>query len=105
MRGEDIVHRIRKCVIIINIGFYFKVGKSNNFRKPSLNSNLFLNNLRKDKNVLGSYLAGLIEGGRSIIVPKTVRNQKALRALGALGCGAGKFWVSYYINKIEPIIY
>lgn len=30
----------------------------------------------KDDNLLGHYLAGLIEGDGSIIVPKTVRNQK-----------------------------
>ena len=28
---------------------------------------------------LGGYLAGLIEGDGSIIVPKTIRNQKGLR--------------------------
>lgn len=29
-----------------------------------------------DENLLGHYLAGLIEGDGSIIVPKTIRNQK-----------------------------
>lgn len=29
------------------------------------------------RKTLGGYLAGLIEGDRSIIVPKTIRNQKA----------------------------
>ena len=34
-----------------------------------------INNL-KDKNMLGYYLAGLIEGDGSIIVPKKERNEK-----------------------------
>lgn len=43
--------------------------------KSSLNLYTSLANNSSD-NLLGSYLAGLIEGDGSIIVPKTIRNQK-----------------------------
>jgi hypothetical protein len=42
----------------------------------SLDSNLTSkSNSPVNKNLLGGYLAGLIEGDGSIIVPKTIRNQ------------------------------
>jgi hypothetical protein len=41
--------------------------------EPSLDSN---SPSPDNKNLLGGYLAGLIEGDGSIIVPKTIRNQK-----------------------------
>jgi hypothetical protein len=47
-----------------------KVGKLNKTYKSPLDSNSFSSSL------LGGYLAGLIEGDGSIIVPKTIRNQK-----------------------------
>jgi hypothetical protein len=47
--------------------------------KSSFKKILFYSNLKNGSNVtnnLDSYLAGLIEGDGSIIVPKTIRNQK-----------------------------
>jgi len=47
--------------------------------KSSFKQTLFYSNLNNETNLsnnLGSYLAGLIEGEGSIIVPKTIRNQK-----------------------------
>jgi hypothetical protein len=47
--------------------------------KSSLKQNLFYSNLNNIPNLstnLGFYLSGLIEGDGSIIVPKTIRNQK-----------------------------
>lgn len=45
--------------------------------KSSLKSSSYSNSSGDfSKNLLGSYLAGLIEGDGSIIVPKTIRNQK-----------------------------
>src|SRR5271154_1377792 len=47
--------------------------------KSSFKQTLSYSNLKKDleiNNKLGSYLAGLIEGDGSIIVPKAIRNQK-----------------------------
>jgi hypothetical protein len=43
--------------------------------KSSLKHDLFHSCYETNK-LLGHYLAGLIEGDRSIIVPKTIRNQK-----------------------------
>jgi hypothetical protein len=53
--------------------------KTNGYRikKSSLNqSNSYLKGSLTNNNLLGSYLAGLIEGDGSIIVPKTIRSQK-----------------------------
>ena len=53
------------------------------------------------RKTLGGYLAGLIEGDGSIIVPKTIRNQKAPRTpCGAFFGGAGKFKFKIYIGFI-----
>jgi hypothetical protein len=62
-----------KVRIFIDLYFIVKVGKSNKIPKPSLDSNHLSDD--SSKNLLGSYLAGLIEGDGSIIVPKTIRNQ------------------------------
>jgi hypothetical protein len=57
--------------------FYLLVGNSNNFSEFSSKSNSSsFYNPSVNKNLLGSYLAGLIEGDGSIIVPKTIRNQR-----------------------------
>jgi len=50
------------------------VGILNNSSESSSksNSSSFYNHPRVNKNLLGSYLAGLIEGDGSIIVPKTI---------------------------------
>jgi hypothetical protein len=50
--------------------FFNRVGKLNKTYKSPLDSNSFSSSL------LGGYLAGLIEGDGSIIVPKTIINQK-----------------------------
>ena len=60
-------------------GFLSKISKSSLKRR----SYHFLSNSEPDR-LLGHYLAGLIEGDGSIIVPKTI----TLRALRALGCFA-----------------
>lgn len=52
-------------------GFLSKISKSS-LKRRSYHS---LSNSEPDR-LLGHYLAGLIEGDGSIIVPKTVRNQK-----------------------------
>jgi hypothetical protein len=46
-----------------------KISKSSFERRQYNSSN-------NNNNLLGHYLAGLIEGDGSIIVPKTIRNQK-----------------------------
>jgi hypothetical protein len=53
--------------------FISEVGKSNKTSEPSLDS---VDSSSSSKKLLGGYLAGLIEGDGSIIVPKTIRNQK-----------------------------
>ena len=72
-------------------GFLSKISKSSLKRR----SYHFLSNSEPDR-LLGHYLAGLIEGDGSIIVPKTI----TLRALRALGCFArnpkGKNFVIFY---------
>lgn len=55
--------------------FYLLVGNSNKTSEPSFDSNSTLSP-NSDNNLLAGYLAGLIEGDGSIIVPKTIRNQK-----------------------------
>lgn len=52
-----------------------KVGKLNKTSEPSLDSDSSSSDGSPGK-LLGGYLAGLIEGDGSIIVPKTIRNQK-----------------------------
>jgi hypothetical protein len=49
---------------------------NNKIMKSSLNQSNLDDSLTIKKNMLGYYLAGLIEGDGSIIVPKTIRNQK-----------------------------
>ena len=51
-----------------------------------------LQNFIKRKTMLGYYLAGLIEGDGSIIVPKTIRNQKG-KNVGSAD--------SYFIKKTD----
>jgi hypothetical protein len=60
-------------------GKFREISKSSFKRRPyhSLSNN-------EPNKLLGHYLAGLIEGDGSIIVPKTI----TLRALRALGCCA-----------------
>ena len=43
--------------------------------KSSLKHRSYHNSVKEPTDLLGHYLAGLIEGDGSIIVPKTVRNQ------------------------------
>jgi LAGLIDADG DNA endonuclease family protein len=56
------------------------VGKSRKISEPSLDSNYSLSGCpvrdRTPSKLLSGYLAGLIEGDGSIIVPKTIRNPK-----------------------------
>src|SRR5690606_41960649 len=61
--------------IYIDLDFIYKVGKLNKTSKPSLDSDSSSPDGSPGK-LLGGYLAGLIEGDGSIIVPKTIRNQK-----------------------------
>lgn len=61
--------------IYIDLDFIYKVGKLNKTSKPSLDSDSSSPDGLPGK-LLGGYLAGLIEGDGSIIVPKTIRNQK-----------------------------
>ena len=49
--------------------------KSGKISKSSFKRHLYHSSSNND-NLLGHYLAGLIEGDGSIIVPKTIRNQK-----------------------------
>jgi hypothetical protein len=57
------------------------VGILNNSSESSSDSNLFSKfSSPVNKKLLGSYLAGLIEGDGSIIVPKTIRNQSPAAA-------------------------
>lgn len=52
-------------------------GKLGNISKSSFKRRLCHSSSNNDsKKLLGHYLAGLIEGDGSIIVPKTIRNQK-----------------------------
>jgi len=51
------------------------IGKLCKISKSSFNRRLFHCSSNNDK-LLGHYLAGLIEGDGSLIVPKTIRNQK-----------------------------
>ena len=68
---------IWKYVYDINKEFYLLVGNSNNSSESSSKSNSSsFYNPSVNKNLLGSYLAGLIEGDGSIIVPRTIRNQR-----------------------------
>ena len=64
-----------KICIYIDLDFIYKVGKLNKTSKPSLDSDSSSSDGLPGK-LLGGYLAGLIEGDGSIIVPKTIRNQK-----------------------------
>jgi hypothetical protein len=61
-----------KVSILYRLPFTFKVGNGS----KRLKSSLELSDNSSNNNYLGSYLAGLIEGDGSIIVPKTIRNQK-----------------------------
>ncbi len=73
-------------------GKFREISKSSFKRRPyhSLSNN-------EPSKLLGHYLAGLIEGDGSIIVPKTI----PLRALRALGCCArnqkGKIFVIFLL--------
>ena len=52
-------------------------GRLGKISKSSFNRRLYNSSAEsKPKTLLGHYLAGLIEGDGSIIVPKTIRNQK-----------------------------
>lgn len=51
-------------------------GKLSKMSKSSFNNSLYHYSSSNDNNLLGHYLAGLIKGDGSIIVPKTIRNQK-----------------------------
>lgn len=66
----------------ININrLYFTLtvkGKSGKISKSSFKRRQYHSSSNSDK-LLGHYLAGLIEGDGSIIVPKTIRNQKGKR--------------------------
>lgn len=73
-KGEDIVHAHMK-ICLIYMYFTYQPGKANKILKSSLEPLSFLPNNSTNKR-LGGYLAGLIEGDGSIIVPKTIRNQK-----------------------------
>jgi hypothetical protein len=50
--------------------------KYNKIMKSSLSQSSLNKSLTINKNMLGYYLAGLIEGDGAIIVPKTIRNQE-----------------------------
>jgi hypothetical protein len=50
-------------------------GKLSKISKSSFKRRQYHSSSNND-NLLGHYLAGLIEGDGSIIVPKTIRNQK-----------------------------
>ena len=68
---------IWKYVLCIDLYFTSKVGNWNKRLESTLispSSNDSSND--SSNNYLGNYLAGLIEGDGSIIVPKTIRNQK-----------------------------
>jgi len=75
--GEDIVRvHMKVCIYYIIWIFISEVGKSNKTSEPSLDSADSSSSYDSSKKLLGGYLAGLIEGDGSIIVPKTIRNQK-----------------------------
>ena len=64
---------IWKYVFCIDLYINSKVGNWKNILKFSLK---YFSSKNSSNNYLGSYLAGLIEGDGSIIVPRTIRNQK-----------------------------
>ena len=76
--------------------FNYQAGKANKILKSSLEPLSFLPNNSTNKK-LGGYLAGLIEGDGSIIVPKTIRNQKGPDACGWT-CSAGR--LLYFFGQI-----
>ena len=80
LKDEDIVHYTYESMYFcIDLSFTFQVGNLNKRLESSLSTSSFDNSSNKynyNYNYLGSYLAGLIEGDGSIIVPKTIRNQK-----------------------------
>ena len=61
--------------VSILYGFIF-ISIVRNWSRIIKSSLRFLTSNNSSMNYLGNYLAGLIEGDGSIIVPKTIRNQK-----------------------------
>jgi len=78
LKGENIVQSLYENININKLYFTLIMkGKLGKISKSSFKRHLSDNSVSKDPDkLIGHYLAGLIEGDGSIIVPKTIRNQK-----------------------------